>query len=69
MFVEQSTQEFGVLLVFFTVDHPDTVQRAYGARIFLSTEHQHLVSVDLHSHVLQEKKDASVIFFKERKKE
>lgn len=61
MFVEQPTQDFGVLLVLLSIDLPNTVQRAECTRIFLSTEHHRLIGVDLHSHILQDKKDTSAI--------
>lgn len=54
MFVEQSTQEFGVSLL-CTVDLSNAIQRAERTRIFRSAEHHHLIRVDLHRHVLQDK--------------
>lgn len=62
MFVEQSTQEFGVQLL-LTADLPNAVQRAECTRISSSTEHHHLIRVDLHRHVLQDKTDTSVILY------
>lgn len=52
MFVEQSTQEFRVLLVVSTADLANTVEGAECAGVSLSTKHHHLVRVDMHSNVL-----------------
>lgn len=52
MFVEQSTQEFGVLLVLSAADLADTEEGAESAGVPLSSKHHHLVGVDMHSNVL-----------------
>lgn len=52
MFVEQSTQEFRVLLVVSTADLANTVEGTECAGVSLSSEHHHLLSVDLNSNVL-----------------
>lgn len=55
MLVEQSTQEFRVLLVVCTADLANTVQGAECTRVSLSSKHHHLIRVDLHSNVLQDR--------------
>lgn len=55
MFVEQSTQEFRVLLVVSTADLANTVERAECAGVSLSSEHHHLFRVYMHSNVLQDR--------------
>lgn len=55
MFVEQSTQEFGVLLVVSTADLANTVERAECTGVSLSAKQHHLVRVDMHSNVLQDR--------------
>lgn len=52
MFVEESTQEFGVLLVMRAADLANTVEGAECAGISFSSKHHHLVWVDAHSYVL-----------------
>lgn len=52
MFVKQSTQEFGVLLVVSAADFANAVEGAESAGISLSSKHHHLVRVDVHSNVL-----------------
>lgn len=52
MFVEQSTQEFGILLVFSGADLADTVEGADRAGVAIPSKHHHLVRVDIHSNVL-----------------
>ena len=54
MFVEQSTQEFRVLLILSSANFANTVKRAESTRVSFSTKHHHLVSVDVYSNVLQE---------------
>lgn len=55
MFVEHSTQEFRVLLVVSTADLANTVERAESTGVSLSSEHHHLVRIDMHCNVLQER--------------
>lgn len=52
MFVEQSAQEFRVLLVLRTADLANTGEGAECAGVSLSPEHHCLVRVDVHGHVL-----------------
>lgn len=52
MFVEESTQEFRVLLVVSTTDLSNTVEGAERAGVSLSSKHHHLVRVDVHSNIL-----------------
>lgn len=56
MFVEESTQEFGVLLVVSTADLADAVERAECTGVSLSSKHHHLVRVDVHSYILEHKR-------------
>lgn len=53
MFVEQSAQQFGVLLVVSPADLPDAVEGAERAGVSLSSEHHRLVGVDEHCNVLK----------------
>lgn len=52
MFVEQSTQELGVLLVVSSADLANTVEGADCAGVSLSPEHHHLFRVNKHSNIL-----------------
>lgn len=52
MFIEQPTQQLGVLLVLGTADLSDTVEGAQCAGISLPSKHHHLVWVDLDRYVL-----------------
>lgn len=61
MFVEQPTQEFGVLLVVSAADLANTVEGAEGAGVSLSSKHHHLVRVDMHSDVLVEDRDTKLM--------
>lgn len=61
MFVEQSTQEFRVLLVVCTTDLANTVEGAEGAGVSFSSKHHHLVRVDMHSNVLEYDRDTRLI--------
>lgn len=56
MFVEESTQEFGVLLVVRAADLANTVEGAECAGISFSSKHHHLVGVDVHGYVLTNKR-------------
>lgn len=54
VFVEQSTQEFGILFVLSSANFANTVKGAESTGVSFSSKHHHLVSVDVYSNVLQE---------------
>lgn len=54
VFVEQSTQEIGILLVLSSTNFANTVKGAESAGVSFSSKHHHLVSVDMYSNVLKE---------------
>lgn len=54
VFVEQSTQEFGILLILSVTNFANTVKGAESTGVSFSSKHHHLVSVDVDSNVLQE---------------
>lgn len=60
VFVQQSTQEFGVLLVVSTADLADAVKRAESTGVSLPSKHHQLVWVDVHSNVLGYKQNKKV---------
>lgn len=54
VFVEQSTQEIGILLVLSSTNFANTMKGAESTGVSFSSKHHHLVSVDVYSNVLQE---------------
>lgn len=57
VFVQQSTQQLGVLLVVSSTDLADAVKRAESTGVSLPSKHHQLVWVDVHSNVLGYKKN------------
>lgn len=60
MFVEQSTQELRILLVVSPTNFANTVERAEGAGVSLSSKHHHLIRVDVHSNVLHDRHKSDI---------
>ena len=58
VFVEETTQKFRVLLVVSAADLSNTVKGAECTGVSLSSEHHHLVRVDVHSYILVNRKQA-----------